>query len=85
MQTEISKAEFGAKALEILRTIEETGQPVLMTEEGVQQLKSVAIKRNHSQNFIHPRIDLWEVFFSTIARMNPLIFEMKDMHVWICR
>jgi len=35
MQTEVSKSEFKAKALEILRTVEDTGEPVLITDRGV--------------------------------------------------
>jgi len=32
---EISKTEFKAKALEILRTVEATGEPVLITDRGI--------------------------------------------------
>jgi prevent-host-death family protein len=34
VKTKISKSEFKAKALEILRSVEETGQPVLITDRG---------------------------------------------------
>jgi len=34
MKTKISKSEFKAKALEILRGVEETGQSVLVTDRG---------------------------------------------------
>jgi len=35
MKSEISKSEFKAKALEVLRAVEDTGQPVLITDRGV--------------------------------------------------
>jgi prevent-host-death family protein len=35
VQSEISKSEFKAKALEILRAVESTGEPVLVTDRGV--------------------------------------------------
>ena len=35
MKTEISKSEFKARALEILRSVEDTGQSVLITDRGV--------------------------------------------------
>jgi antitoxin (DNA-binding transcriptional repressor) of toxin-antitoxin stability system len=34
METEVSKSEFKAKALEILRRVEATGEPVLVTDHG---------------------------------------------------
>jgi antitoxin (DNA-binding transcriptional repressor) of toxin-antitoxin stability system len=34
MQTEISKSQFKAKALEIFRQIEATGEPVVITDHG---------------------------------------------------
>jgi prevent-host-death family protein len=39
MGNEISKSEFKAKALEILRTIEETGEPVLVTDRGTPTIE----------------------------------------------
>ncbi len=35
MSAEISKSEFKAKALEVLRSVEDTGQSVLITDRGV--------------------------------------------------
>jgi prevent-host-death family protein len=35
MQSQISKSEFKARALEILRSVENTGEPVLITDRGV--------------------------------------------------
>ncbi len=35
MNNEISKSEFKAKALEILRAVEDTGEPVFITDRGV--------------------------------------------------
>lgn len=35
MSNEISKSEFKAKALEILRAVEATGEPVYVTDRGV--------------------------------------------------
>ena len=34
METEVSKSQFKAKALEILRRVEATGEPVLVTDHG---------------------------------------------------
>lgn len=34
METEVSKSQFKAKALEILRRVEATGEPVLITDHG---------------------------------------------------
>jgi len=34
VETEISKSEFKAKALEILRAVADTGEPVLITDRG---------------------------------------------------
>lgn len=47
METEISKSKFKARALEILRTIEQTGEPVIITDRGtptliVQKLSAAA-------------------------------------------
>ena len=38
METEISKSKFKARALEIFRTIEETGEPVVITDRGTPSL-----------------------------------------------
>lgn len=35
MKSEISKSEFKAKALEVLRSVEDTGQSVLVTDRGI--------------------------------------------------
>jgi prevent-host-death family protein len=35
MKTEISKSEFKARALEILRAVENTGQSILITDRGI--------------------------------------------------
>jgi antitoxin (DNA-binding transcriptional repressor) of toxin-antitoxin stability system len=34
MQSEVSKSQFKAKALEILRQVEATGEPVIVTDHG---------------------------------------------------
>ena len=34
METKVSKSQFKAKALEILRRVEATGEPVLVTDHG---------------------------------------------------
>lgn len=34
METEVSKSQFKAKALEIFRRVEATGEPVLITDHG---------------------------------------------------
>jgi prevent-host-death family protein len=34
MKSTISKTEFKAKALEVLRAVEQTGQPILITDRG---------------------------------------------------
>jgi antitoxin (DNA-binding transcriptional repressor) of toxin-antitoxin stability system len=39
MSTEISKTEFKAKALEVLRTVEDTGQSVIVTDRGVPTIE----------------------------------------------
>ena len=39
MSTEISKSEFKAKALEVLRTVEATGQSVIITDRGVPTIE----------------------------------------------
>ena len=46
MSSEISKSEFKAKALEILRTVEDTGEPVLVTDRGVP---TVEVRRYRRQ------------------------------------
>jgi antitoxin (DNA-binding transcriptional repressor) of toxin-antitoxin stability system len=38
METEISKSKFKAHALEIFRAIEETGEPVVVTDNGTPAL-----------------------------------------------
>lgn len=38
METEISKSRFKAHALEIFRAIEETGEPVIITDRGAPAL-----------------------------------------------
>lgn len=35
MKGEISKSEFKARALEVLRSVEDTGEPVLITDRGI--------------------------------------------------
>lgn len=38
METEISKSKFKARALEIFRRVEQTGQPVVITDHGSPKL-----------------------------------------------
>ncbi len=38
MNTEISKSKFKAHALEILRQVEKTGEPVIVTDHGTPSL-----------------------------------------------
>ena len=46
MSNEVSKSEFKAKALEILRTVEATGEPVYVTDRGVP---TVEVRRYRKQ------------------------------------
>ena len=39
MDSEISKSEFKAKALEVLRAVESTGTPVLVTDRGTPTIE----------------------------------------------
>lgn len=39
MQDEVSKSEFKARALEILRAVEDTGEPILVTDRGVPTIE----------------------------------------------
>jgi antitoxin (DNA-binding transcriptional repressor) of toxin-antitoxin stability system len=45
METEVSKSEFKAKALEILRRVEATGVPVLVTDHGKP---TIEVRRHRS-------------------------------------
>jgi antitoxin (DNA-binding transcriptional repressor) of toxin-antitoxin stability system len=39
MSSEISKSEFKAKALEVLRSVEDTGQSVIVTDRGIPKVE----------------------------------------------
>jgi antitoxin (DNA-binding transcriptional repressor) of toxin-antitoxin stability system len=45
METEVSKSQFKAKALEILRRVEATGEPVLVTDHGKP---TIEVRRHRS-------------------------------------
>ena len=45
METEVSKSQFKAKALEILRRVEATGEPVLVTDQGKP---TIEVRRHRS-------------------------------------
>jgi len=45
MGTEVSKSQFKAKALEILRRVEATGEPVLVTDHGKP---TIEVRRHRS-------------------------------------
>ena len=45
MKTEVSKSQFKAKALEILRRVEATGEPVLVTDHGKP---TIEVRRHRS-------------------------------------
>ena len=45
METEVSKSLFKAKALEILRRVEATGEPVLVTDHGKP---TIEVRRHRS-------------------------------------
>lgn len=45
MKTEVSKSQFKAKALEILRQVEATGEPVLVTDHGKP---TIEVRRHRS-------------------------------------
>jgi len=45
METEVSKSQFKAKALEILRRVEATGEPVLVTDRGKP---TIEVRRHRS-------------------------------------
>jgi len=45
MQTKVSKSQFKAKALEILRRVEATGEPVLVTDHGKP---TIEVRRHRS-------------------------------------
>jgi antitoxin (DNA-binding transcriptional repressor) of toxin-antitoxin stability system len=45
METEFSKSQFKAKALEILRRVEATGEPVLVTDHGKP---TIEVRRHRS-------------------------------------
>jgi antitoxin (DNA-binding transcriptional repressor) of toxin-antitoxin stability system len=45
MDTEFSKSQFKAKALEILRRVEATGEPVLVTDHGKP---TIEVRRHRS-------------------------------------
>lgn len=49
MGTEVSKSEFKAKALEILRRVEATGEPVLVTDHGKPTIE-VRRHRSHARS-----------------------------------
>ena len=46
METEVSKSQFKAKALEILRRVEATGEPVLVTDHGKP---TIEVRRHRSR------------------------------------
>ena len=45
MEIEVSKSQFKAKALEILRRVEATGEPVLVTDHGKP---TIEVRRHRS-------------------------------------
>ena len=45
MEAEVSKSQFKAKALEILRRVEATGEPVLVTDHGKP---TIEVRRHRS-------------------------------------
>ena len=45
METKVSKSQFKAKALEILRRVEATGEPVLVTDHGKP---TIEVRRHRS-------------------------------------
>ncbi len=45
LETEVSKSQFKAKALEILRRVEATGEPVLVTDHGKP---TIEVRRHRS-------------------------------------
>lgn len=45
METRVSKSQFKAKALEILRRVEATGEPVLVTDHGKP---TIEVRRHRS-------------------------------------
>lgn len=47
MQTQISKSQFKARALEIFRNIEKTGTPVIITDRGTPTL---AVTKYHARH-----------------------------------
>ena len=53
MKTEVSKSQFKAKALEILRRVEATGEPVLVTDHGKP---TIEVRRHRSLE--RPPLDL---------------------------
>jgi prevent-host-death family protein len=46
MNTAISKSRFKARALELFRQVEQTGQPIVITDRGVPVLKLIPYRED---------------------------------------
>jgi prevent-host-death family protein len=46
MSTAISKSRFKARALELFRQVEQTGQPIVITDRGVPVLKLIPYRED---------------------------------------